>query len=314
MSIRTLCLIVALGFVGCVDGQQDDEGAGVAAAVTQVGAHSATASPEPPDPSVSTQAPTDASAATAPRALESSLATVVSITDGDTILVLVDGSEESVRLIGINTPEINECFGPEAATRLSQLVAGAAVRLERDVSDRDQFGRLLRYVYIGDLFVNDMLVREGFANAYRHEPDIGLADLLDASQVEAQAANLGLWASDACGAIAAGDIAVGAVHEDAAGNDHENLNDEWIVLRNVGAFSVDLTGWGVKDETASHRYGFPNGLTLAAGATVRLHTGCGADSAAALFWCSATGAIWNNGSDTVFVLDPSGNIVAARPY
>ena len=81
---------------------------------------------------------------------------------------------------------------------------------------------------------------------------------------------------------------------------------------------VNLTGWVVKDESASHRYPFPAGFTLLAGETVTIHTGCGTDettdAGTDLFWCFTGSAIWNNDGDTAFVLDPNGNIVATHPY
>lgn len=239
---------------------------------------------------------------------------VLSITDGDTMRVLVDGVNEPLRLIGINAPEGGECMAPEAATRLAELVAGGPVVLESDVSDRDQFGRLLRYVYAGDVFVNAALVREGLAIARRYEPDTARAPELEAAQAEAEAAQVGMWAPDACGAAATGTIEIGHIRYDADGNDNFNLNDEWVEFVNPGSSSIDLTGWSVKDESASHRYPFPSAFTLGAGATVRLHTGCGEDTASALYWCNQGSAVWNNGGDTVFVLDPSGNIVVSESY
>ena len=70
----------------------------------------------------------------------------------------------------------------------------------------------------------------------------------------------------------------------------------------------------IKDESASHRYSFPSGFTLGPGATVRLHTGCGSDTDTALYWCNQGSAVWNNSGDTVFVLDPSGNVVISESY
>jgi len=247
-----------------------------------------------------------------PASTPGELAIVVGVTDGDTISVSIGGVVEKLRLIGINTPETGECFASESTARLSQLVQGAEVRLEPDVSDRDQYGRLLRYVYVGNLFVNEVLVREGYAQAYRYEPDTAMASRLDASEASAKAANLGLWAADACGPAAVSSIEIGTIHYDAAGNDNENKNDEWVELRNAGSASLDLTGWSVKDESASHRYYFPAGFVLAPDATVRLHTGCGAATATTLFWCNQQSAVWNNGGDTVFVLDPAGNIAVSQ--
>jgi micrococcal nuclease len=241
-------------------------------------------------------------------------ASVLSITDGDTLRVLIDGANEPLRLIGINAPEGGECMAPEAALRLGELMKGGPIRLEPDVSDRDQFGRLLRYVYVGDVLVNEALVREGLAIARRYEPDTAMATVLEAAQAAADADGVGMWAPDACGAAASGTIVIGHIRYDAEGNDNDNLNDEWAEFTNPGSSALDLTGWSVKDESASHRYYFPSGFSLEAGSTVRLHTGCGDDTATALYWCNQGSAVWNNGGDTVFVLDPNGNIVVSESY
>ena len=244
----------------------------------------------------------------------SEIPTVMSITDGDTIRVDYEGVEEPLRLIGINAPEGGECMAGEATARLTELLASQTVALESDVSDRDQFDRLLRYVYLGDQFVNELLVREGLAIARRYEPDTSMATVLEAAQAQAEAEELGMWAPDACGVAVSGDISIGAIRYDADGNDNNNLNDEWVEIANIGSVAIDLTGWGVKDESATHRYLFPNGYVLAAGASVRLHTGCGTDSELWLYWCNTGSAIWNNTGDTVFVLDPSGNIIVSKSY
>ncbi len=239
---------------------------------------------------------------------------VVSVTDGDTIRVIVDGVEEPLRLIGINTPEGGECLAAEASARLSELVAGQTVILQSDTSDRDQYDRLLRYVYAGDIFVNEVLVREGLAVARRYEPDTAMASALENAQAQAVADGVGMWASDACGPAASGDIRVGTIRYDADGDDSTNLNDEWVEIINSGASDVDLTGWGVKDESASHRYSFPDGFVLGSGETVRIYSGCGTDNDSTLYWCNVGSGIWNNSGDTVFVLDPSGNIVDSVGY
>ncbi|MBA2282415.1 MAG: lamin tail domain-containing protein, partial [Acidimicrobiia bacterium] len=120
---------------------------------------------------------------------------------------------------------------------------------------------------------------------------------------------------DACGPAAtagAAAVEVADLRLDAAGPDAENLNDEWVELRNTGAVAVDLTGWRVRDESSSHRFAFPAGFTLEAGAAVRVRSGCGPDTASDLFWCVSGSAVWNNDGDTAFLLDPSGNVVATR--
>lgn len=239
---------------------------------------------------------------------------VLSVTDGDTVEVRIGTGVEPLRLIGINAPEGGECFAGEATERLTELVGGQPVRLEMDESDRDQYGRLLRYLHVGDTLVNALMVAEGYALAYRYEPDTARADLLEAAQHHAQAAELGLWSPDACGAAADIDLAIGEIHYDAEGDDAHNLNDEWVELVSEGEAALDLTGWSVKDESASHRYHFPTGFVLDPGAAVRLHSGCGGDGPTALYWCNSGSAVWNNSGDTVFVLDGRGNIALFRSY
>ncbi len=118
------------------------------------------------------------------------------VVDGDTI-VLANG--DRVRYIGINTPESVqpgrpvECYGREAAQKNKDLVQGRRVTLEKDVSDRDSFGRLLRYVYVDGLFVNGELVKGGYAKAAPYPPDTRHHDTFVALQREASRSNLGLW-------------------------------------------------------------------------------------------------------------------------
>jgi micrococcal nuclease len=90
------------------------------------------------------------------------------VIDGDTFIL---DNGDRVRLIGINTPEIGDYYSEEATNRLSQLVMHKSLRLERDIRDRDDYGRLLRYVYTDEHFVNLMLLQEGYAELYLIAPD-----------------------------------------------------------------------------------------------------------------------------------------------
>lgn len=125
------------------------------------------------------------------------------VVDGDTIRVEIDGIEYRLRYIGIDTPETMdprrgvECYGPEATLRNEQLVAGQTVGLEKDISDVDENGRLLRYVWLGGEMVNETLVREGFAEAVAYPPDTKHQGLLNELEVEARSEQVGLW-SPAC--------------------------------------------------------------------------------------------------------------------
>ncbi len=125
------------------------------------------------------------------------------VTDGDTIDVRVDGVDERVRLIGIDTPETKkpntpvQCFGPEAtAFTTSLLPVGTALHLERDIEDRDVYGRLLAYAYRSDdgMFVNLEIARRGFARVLTIAPNTAHEDEFVAATQAAAAENIGLWA------------------------------------------------------------------------------------------------------------------------
>ena len=130
-------------------------------------------------------------------------ATMARIVDGDTIDVTIDGHRERVRLIGIDTPETKkentpvQCFGPEATKFTTSLLpVGTPLHLERDVVGRDDYGRLLAYVYVaGDgMFVNLRIIREGFARPLTIPPNVAHADEFVAAAGDAEAGNIGLWA------------------------------------------------------------------------------------------------------------------------
>lgn len=120
-------------------------------------------------------------------------ARVVRVTDGDSIEVEIEGQVYRVRYIGINCPEGTEPLGQEAARKNAELVEGKVVELERDVSDTDRYGRLLRYVWVGDLLVNGELVRLGYARARAYPPDVRYHDLFVQLEEEAREAGRGLW-------------------------------------------------------------------------------------------------------------------------
>lgn len=121
--------------------------------------------------------------------------TVSHVIDGDTV-TLADG--RTVRYIGIDAPEAggrtgSECFADESTARNRELVEGKQVQLERDVSETDRYGRILRYVHAGDVAVNEALVRDGYATAYAYPPDLKYQETFRAADAEARAAGRGLW-------------------------------------------------------------------------------------------------------------------------
>src|SRR5262245_7426815 len=133
-------------------------------------------------------------------------ATVAEVIDGDTIVVDIGPVEETVRLLGVDTPETKhptrpvECYGHEASEFTTGLLPeGTSVRLERDREPRDNYGRLLAYVYRSDddLFVNLALVQQGYADVLLIAPNEAYAGPLRAALDEAKQAGAGLWG--ACG-------------------------------------------------------------------------------------------------------------------
>jgi micrococcal nuclease len=126
------------------------------------------------------------------------------VVDGDTVIVLRDGVEERVRLLGIDTPESVqpdspvECFGPEASARADQLMSGRSVWLEGDPTQDavDRYGRTLAYAWLDEAtMVNQVLVAEGYAHEYTYDSPGVHQGTLDAAEASAQAAGAGLWSS-----------------------------------------------------------------------------------------------------------------------
>ena len=123
------------------------------------------------------------------------------VIDGDTIEL--EGGLR-VRYIGINTPELHSknkelsCYGKEAKDKNKELVEGKNIRLEKDISEIDKYGRLLRYVYVlnkdsEELFINKYLVEQGYAYVSTFPPDVKYSELLKEMQNKAQEENKGLW-------------------------------------------------------------------------------------------------------------------------
>lgn len=131
--------------------------------------------------------------------------TVARYSDGDTIVVDMDGRQESIRFIGVDTPETHkpntpvQCYGPAAAAHTKNLIvaAGGKVRLAGDSlgTNRDRYNRLLRYVYLPDgRLVNEINIREGYAFYYPFFP-FTKKEQFAAAQLEAQTNSKGLWAN-----------------------------------------------------------------------------------------------------------------------
>jgi len=122
---------------------------------------------------------------------ESEIYFVTRVVDGDTVLL---DSGEKVRFLAINTPEKWEYYYVEATQALRDLIENKTVVLVRDVSDKDKYGRILRYVYLeDDTFVNAVMVDGGYAKAYHYPPDTLHYDQMLNLETQAKAEGIGIW-------------------------------------------------------------------------------------------------------------------------
>lgn len=248
---------------------------------------------------------------------------VVDVIDGDTIAVAMEHGIERVRYIGIDTPEVGDRCADEATAANRQLVGDGAVRLIRDVENRDLYGRLLRYVYSGDTFVNLELVELGLAGRLRIRPNEAHADEIAGAEGEAKREGRGcLWDPGALAeekrleALAtptptpALRLVVERFHFNAAGRDGENLNDEYVTLINLGE-DLQVSGWTAAD-AAGNSFTFP-AYGWRTGARITLHSGRGDDGDGRFFWGSGS-PIWNNDHDELTIRDGLGQWVLSYGY
>lgn len=126
-------------------------------------------------------------------------AKVTEVVDGDTFKVTINGKEETVRMLLIDTPETKhpdkpvQPFGPEASKFTKDLLTGKTVELEKDISERDKYGRLLAYVYVNGQSVQEKLLEKGLARVAVYPPDVKNVDKYREIQSKAQKAGVGIW-------------------------------------------------------------------------------------------------------------------------
>ena len=164
------------------------------------------------------------------------------------------------------------------------------------------------------------MVRLGLAHKYEYGSNTKYSSLFEQAEDEAKEKCGCIWQpcqneisqnyiQDSC-------IYIINFHFNATGNDNYNLNDEYVTFRNKCSYPIDMTGWTIKDETASHIYTFPS-FTFNKEATFTLYTGTGINTNSALYWGRTPGdyaAIWNNKGDTLFLRDSNGNLVLTQSY
>lgn len=271
-----------------------------------------------------------------------SRAQVVRVVDGDTVDVIVEGGEERVRLIGLDTPETHsprepvQCFGSEATERAVQLLDEQTVFVELDSTQgvRDRYGRLLGYLWLTDgRLVNLELIAEGYAFEYTYDRPYKYQAVFRQAEKDAQARQAGLWSPQTCNgegipaapvsgsqvpntarsaAVGASTLQVESVR--AAGG------DEIVTIVNHGTSGQTMTGWWVQSAggktcqpVPGQVFYFPAGYLLADGARVRIHSGPQALNQPPddLFWQADT--VWNNDGDRAELHSPEG-VVATMVY
>ncbi len=269
--------------------------------------------------------------------------TVVRIVDGDTVEIRYrNGTADTVRLLGVDTPEVHSANTPEEFEGIPETAAGerclrrygerasafaterladrtVVLRFDAESDRRGYYGRLLGYLVVDGENFNRLLLTNGLARVY--DSRFTERERFYEAESTAREAGTGLWAcatDTGAGATATatsestdGRVRVVEVNADAPGDDNENPNGEYVVLENAGDERLDLSGWRVADE-AGHAYTFGD-VTLDPGERVTLYTGSGSDTTGSVYW-GRSSAVWNNGGDTVTVRDADGDVVARRSY
>ena len=229
---------------------------------------------------------------------------VKTVADGDT-LTLEDGRE--VRYAGINAPEMAMPYYSQARLANCQLVEGRNITLRFDVRKRGRYGRMLAYVYVDDIFVNERLVRHGLAYAHYYLPNTRYRNMLQAAEQKAREERIGIWKRSTLW----GQVEITHIKFDARGNDNKNLNGEWVEISNTTGDHIDMTGFTLSDD-ANHLFKFPNFL-LPGHTSIKIFTGSGMDTESSLYW-GWKGAIWNNDGDRAYLRNADGLLTDEHSY
>lgn len=249
------------------------------------------------------------------------LAILVRVIDGDTIEVVVNGQTQRVRYIGMDTPESGDPYFTEATNANENLIAGQTLTLIKDVSETDRYGRLLRYVFVGDdVFVNYELVKQGYAQIATYPPDVACQQYYLEAETQARELALGLWGfsqviptsppATSAPQPQPGKVVIDYILYDGAVARVES--DEYIVIKNTGSSAVDITNWRINADDPGQDFYFP-AFTLQPGQVCRVYTNeihpetCG-------FSFGINKAIWANAGDCGHLYDASGAEVDTYCY
>ena len=192
---------------------------------------------------------------------------VTSVYDGDTF-TLANG--DKIRLAGVNTPELRpvEAYGIEARDSAEGFLQRGEVELV-GAGNRDAYGRVLAAVEVDGRSLTEHLLRQGLGHLFLIPPvgsELNVPALLEAQQL-AQAENLGIWSTDRY----QGALHITSFHANAAGDDRENINGEYLRVCNVSAGPINVDGYRITDAGRGN-WVFPS-MTIPAGHTVKIHSG-----------------------------------------
>ena len=238
--------------------------------------------------------------------------TVTSVYDGDTF-TLSDGSK--VRLAAVNTPELRpaETYAVEARNAAEAFMKGARVELDPD-PPQDSYGRLISQAYVDGRSLSEHLVELGLAHVFLIPPipeNHDIPALLQA-QSNAKEANRGIWSTDRY----RGDLHITSFHANAAGDDRENVNGEYLRICNITSLALNVEGYWLSDASGG-KWMFP-AITIPAGHTVKVHSGTGNNatdpkSQLAIFLGNDR-PIWNNRHDRATLYDRFGRVSDVRVH
>jgi len=232
-------------------------------------------------------------------------AVVARVIDGDTV-ELEDGSK--VRLLGVNAPEKGQLCFEQAKEKLEERTLNKTIFLETDGDEIDDYNRLLRYIWVGTNLVNKELLEDGLAHVYTYGADLKYATDFYAAQQDAMESDKCLWPKSEY----ADCISISKFQFDAEDNDNENLNQEFVVFKNSCEGDINMTGWTIKDESASNMYTF-SVFTAESDEEFTLFSGKRVDTNTEIYW-GRTRAVWNNNGDTLFFRDKQGDLVLSETY
>ena len=250
---------------------------------------------------------------------------IVKVIDGDTFdAILPNGSIERIRLLGVDCPETTpennkryeydnivdlEClttYGLEAKEYAENMLTNKIVYIQFDslAGFKGYYGRWLAYVFLlNQTDFGEELLKHGYARVYI-EGNFSKKENYLSIEYQARENKTGLWS---CPSKETYGIVILTVHYNAAGRDEENLNDEYVVLKNIETTPIDVTGYRLTDE-ANHTYYFPENFIVEPQTIIKIHTGHGNNTQEDLYWNNDY-PIWNNNGDTAYLWNNEGILI-----